>query len=58
MEESNNTLFKKIKHINFSKIIYEKKEMFDNDDYLFDKIHLKQNPHKIFISEIFQQIAY
>ena len=58
VKETNNNSLKKIKHINFSKIIYEKKEMFDYDDYLFDKIHLKQNPHKIFISEIFQQIAY
>ena len=28
------------------------------DTIVKDKIHLKQNPHKIFISEIFQQIAY
>lgn len=58
IEESNNNSLKKIKHINFSKIIYEKKEMFNYDDYLFDDIHLKQSPHKIFISEIFQRIDY
>lgn len=58
VEESNNNSIKKIKHINFSKIIRENKEMFHFNDYLFDKIHLKQNPHKKFISEIFEQIVY
>ena len=32
--------------------------MFNYNDYLFDKIHLKQDPHKRFISEIFKQIVY
>ena len=58
VEESNSNSFKKIKHINFSNIIKENKEMFNYNDYLFDKIHLKQNPHKKFISEIFQRIVY
>ena len=31
--------------------------MFNNDDYLLIK-YLKQNPHKMFISEIFKQINY
>ena len=58
VEESNSNSFKKIIHINFSNIIKENKEMFNYNDYLFDKIHLKQNPHKKFISEIFQRIVY
>ena len=58
VKESNNNSSKKIKHINFSKIIKENKGMFNYDDYLFDKIHLKQSPHKKFISEIFQRIVY
>ena len=58
VEESNIDSLKKIKHINFTKIIYENKVMFNYNDYLFDKIHLKQTPHKKFISEIFQRIVY
>ena len=58
VEESNIDSLKKIKHINFTKIIYENKVMFNYNDYLFDKIHLKQIPHKKFISEIFQRIVY
>ena len=58
--EKNSEMFEeKVSHINFTKIIIsENKEnkLFNYEDYLFDKIHLKQKPHKLFISEIFKRI--
>ena len=54
--ENRENFGEKILHINFTKIITSQKGLFVYEDYLFDKIHLKQRPHKLFISEIFRRI--
>lgn len=56
LEKNSETLNKKIYHINFSKITSLNNELFSYDDYLFDKAHLKQEPHRVFISEILNKI--
>ena len=56
LNQNSNTFENKVKHINFSKKIALNRNLFTYEDYLFDNIHLKQNPHKRFISEIFKQI--
>ena len=47
---------KKVEHINFSKLVKEKRDLFAYDDFLFDKIHLKKDAHKLFIGEIINRI--
>ena len=55
--DNNSTSFgEKVRHINFSQKIMNNKKMFGYEDYLFDKIHLKGEPHRLFISEILKQI--
>ena len=51
VEESNIDSLKKIKHINFTKIIYENKVMFNYNDYLFDKFIL----NRLRIKNLFQK---
>ncbi len=47
---------KKVQHINFSEIVKERRDLFSYDDFLFDKIHLKNNAHRLFIGEIINRI--
>ena len=56
LEKNFETLNKKIYHINFSKITSSNNKLFSYDDYLFDKAHLKQEPHRVFIREILNKI--
>ena len=47
---------KKVEHINFSRLVKEKRDLFAYDDFLFDEIHLKKDAHKLFIGEIINRI--
>ena len=56
LEKNSESLNSRITHINFSKIINSDNKLFGYNDYLFDNIHLKQEPHKLFVREIFKRI--